>query len=235
VKYLFFIVLWIAVLITAGCVGEDKNTKVLPIQTTSAPTNIVTTTVPTIISTDSVIGTWKNGDGYTIAFFTNGKAYFLIEDNFELSWKRSVDNQYIFWGATQKPEDAKLAAIYSPETDTINVLTIDKEYHRVSFSPISSPTFSSHLLSSSPTHFSGSGADVKSFIATGTGLRTFTTIHSGSGKFSIWLKDSSGKDVGLLVNEIGSHSGKKSERLTSGTYYFNITADGDWTIDISSM
>jgi len=234
-KYLFFIILLVAVVLSAGCVGEDKNTVVLPTQTPSAPTIIVPTTVPTIISTDSIIGTWKNGDGYTIAFSANGKAYLFIDDNFELSWKRSVDNQYLLWGATQKPEDAKLSAIYFPQTDTLNVVTIDKEYHRVSFSPLSSPTFSSHLLSSSPTQFSGSGADVKSFTATGTGLRIFTISHTGSGKFAIWLKDSRGNDVARLVNDIGSYSGKKSERLASGTYYLNITADGAWTIDISSV
>jgi hypothetical protein len=91
------------------------------------------------------------------------------------------------------------------------------------------------LLSSSPTHFSGTGDEVTSFTATGTGIRIFTMSHTGSSTFSIWLKDSRGKEVALLVNEIGSYSGKKSERLTSGTYYLNITADRAWTIDISSM
>jgi hypothetical protein len=234
-KYLRFIVLLVVIVISAGCVGEDKNTVVPPPQTTSVPIIIVTTTVPAIISTDPIIGTWKNGDGYTIAFSPNGKAYFFIDDNFTLSWKRSVDDQYILWGATQKPEDATLSAIYFPQTDTINVLTIDKEYRRVSFSPTSSPTYSSHLLSSSPTHFSGSGDDSKSFTATGTGLRIFTISHTGSGKFAIWLKDSSGKEAALLVNDIGTYSGKESERLASGTYYLNITADGAWTIDISSV
>ena len=238
-KYLIFIVLFVAIVITAGCVSDNKNTVVTstptPVVTTPALTTIITTTVQTIISTDSIIGTWKNGDGYTMSFSTNGKAYFFIGDNFEVSWKRIVDNQYIFWSATQKPEDAKLSAIYFPETDTIKILNIDKEYHRVSFSPISSPTYSSHLLSSSPTHFSGSGADVKSFTATGTGLRIFTISHTGSGKFAIWLKDSSGKEVAMLVNDIGSYSGKESVRLASGSYYLNITADGAWTIDISSL
>jgi hypothetical protein len=234
-KYLFFIVVLVAVVLSAGCVGETKNTAVTPHQTTLPSTIIETTAVPTIISTDSIIGTWKNGDGYTMAFSTNGKAYFFIGDNFEVSWKRIVDNQYIFWSSTQKPEEAKLSAIYFPETDTIKVLTIDKEYHRVSFSPTSSPTYSSKLLSSNPTHFSGSGDDVKSFTATGTGLRIFTISNTGSSKFSIWLKDSSGKEVALLVNEIGPYSGKKFERLSSGTYYINITADGAWTIDISSV
>lgn len=234
-RFLLFIVLFVVMVISAGCLGEDKNTVVPPTQTPSAPTIIVTTPVPTIMVTDSIIGTWKNGDGYTIAFSPNGKAYFVIEDNFELSWKRSVDNQYILWGAAKKPEDAKLSAIYFPETDTIKVLNIDKEYHRVSFSPTSSPTYSSHLLSSSPTHFSGTGDEVTSFTATGTGIRIFTMSHTGSSTFSIWLKDSRGKEVALLVNEIGSYSGKKSERLTSGTYYLNITADRAWTIDISSL
>jgi hypothetical protein len=59
--------------------------------------------------------------------------------------------------------------------------------------------------------------------------------HTGSHNFAVVLKDSGGNYVTLLANEIGSYSGKKSERLTSGTYYLDITADVSWTINISSM
>jgi len=44
VKYLLFIVLLVAVVITAGCVNEKQNTIVTPTQTTTAHTLMVTTT-----------------------------------------------------------------------------------------------------------------------------------------------------------------------------------------------
>jgi hypothetical protein len=37
-KYLLFIILLVAILITAGCVGGNKQTEVIPAQTTPAPT-----------------------------------------------------------------------------------------------------------------------------------------------------------------------------------------------------
>ena len=158
----------------------------------------------------------------------------LLETILKYLGKESLITNTYFGVLLKNQKMQNYQQFISPETDTIKILNIDKEYHRVSFSPISSPTYSSHLLSASPTHFSGSGADVKFFTATGTGLRIFTISHTGSGKFAIWLKDSSGKEVALLVNDIGSYSGKESVRLASGSYYLNITADGAWTIDISS-
>jgi hypothetical protein len=50
-KYLFFIVLLVAVVITAGCVGENKDTIVTPTPTTNAPTIDITTTVLTTVLT----------------------------------------------------------------------------------------------------------------------------------------------------------------------------------------
>ena len=105
-------------------------------------------------------------------------------------------------------------------------------YYRDNNVPSPSPSSSS---SSGQTHLSGRGDDVRSFTATGSGLRIFTMSHTGTHNFAVVLKDSGGNYVTLLANEIGSYSGKKSERLTTGTYYLDITADGAWTIDISSM
>ena len=83
-------------------------------------------------------------------------------------------------------------------------------------------------------HLSGRGDDVQSFNATETGLKIFSMHHTGDRNFAITLKDGNGKYVSLLVNEIGEYSGKKTERLTSGNYSLDITADGDWTIGITS-
>jgi len=52
---------------------------------------------------------------------------------------------------------------------------------------------------------------------------------------AVILKDSGGKYVTSLANKIGSYSGKKSEQLTSGIYYLDVTADGSWIIEIASV
>ena len=85
-----------------------------------------------------------------------------------------------------------------------------------------------------PTQFSGYGNDVQSFNSTGTGRKFFTMEHTGDSNFVILLKDESDRYISLLANEIGSYSGKKSANLTIGKYYLDVTADGAWTIDITS-
>lgn len=83
-------------------------------------------------------------------------------------------------------------------------------------------------------HISGHGNDIRWYNTTETGLKTFTMLHTGDRNFAITLKDENEKYISLLANEIGDYSGKKSVRLTSGEYYLDITADGDWTIGITS-
>jgi uncharacterized lipoprotein YajG len=39
-KYLFFIAVLAAVLMTAGCFGEDQNAEVTPARTTAVPTTV---------------------------------------------------------------------------------------------------------------------------------------------------------------------------------------------------
>jgi hypothetical protein len=64
--------------------------------------------------------------------------------------------------------------------------------------------------------------------------------HDGSANFAIWLDTQAGVKTGLLVNTIGHYSGSKLEGVTSpaiigptpGTYYLDITADGNWTVVI---
>jgi hypothetical protein len=130
---------------------------------------------------------------------------------------------------------ASSTPVVTPTPQIVYVTVLVTPTPTASTAPVSSATYSSQSLSSSSTHFSGDGDDVKSFTAAGSGLRIFTMHHNGDRNFIVWLKNSRGEYVALLVNEIGSYYGKKSERLTSGTYYLDITADGAWTIDISSM
>ena len=84
-------------------------------------------------------------------------------------------------------------------------------------------------------HLSGRGNDIQTFNTTETGLNTFTLHHTGGSNFAVTLKDKDGKYLSLLVNEIGEYSGKKSETLAAGNYTLDITADGDWTIGITTI
>ncbi len=83
-------------------------------------------------------------------------------------------------------------------------------------------------------HFSGQGNAGQWYNTTEAGLKTFSMHHIGDRNFAITLKDEDGKYLSLLVNEIGDYTGKKSERLAAGSYYLDITADGEWTISITS-
>jgi hypothetical protein len=85
-----------------------------------------------------------------------------------------------------------------------------------------------------PAQFSGYGNDIQSFNSTGTGRKFFTLTHDGKSNFAIVLEDERERYISLLVNEIGSYSGKKSANLTIGKYYLDITADGAWTIAITT-
>jgi hypothetical protein len=85
-----------------------------------------------------------------------------------------------------------------------------------------------------PAQFRGYGNDIQSFNSTGTGRKFFTLTHDGKSNFAIVLEDERERYISLLVNEIGSYSGKKSANLTIGKYYLDITADGAWTIAITT-
>ena len=82
---------------------------------------------------------------------------------------------------------------------------------------------------------SGSGDDVIELPASGVPMIIEIT-YSGNSNFIIWTLDSSGDQVDLLVNTIGSYSGT----VTSWTDYedtalLSITASGSWSITFKPM
>ena len=80
------------------------------------------------------------------------------------------------------------------------------------------------------TSFAGKGDYVTGLCSISSGAWKFT--HDGSSNFVIRLYSSDGRD--LLVNEIGAYDGKKMLSIPSGSYvFFEITADGNWTIEKS--
>jgi len=58
---------------------------------------------------------------------------------------------------------------------------------------------------------------------------------TGQSHFAIWLLDSKGKKVELLVNKLGNFDGSKAVRIDkTGIYLLDISADENWLIDIIS-
>lgn len=84
-----------------------------------------------------------------------------------------------------------------------------------------------------PKVLSGTGQKASDMFYLNSGLVTFRMKHYGSRNFAIWLYDSSGNRVDLLVNEIGAFDGSKAEGISkSGIYILDITADGNWQVSI---
>ena len=72
----------------------------------------------------------------------------------------------------------------------------------------------------------GRGDDVVRITPPISGFASATVQHTGSSNFAIWAYASSGAD--LLVNEIGSYLG--DVLIASGTFLFEVSADGAWTV-----
>jgi hypothetical protein len=91
----------------------------------------------------------------------------------------------------------------------------------------------------SPLILSGTGQAVTESFSV-DGLAIFEMTHDGSSNFAIWLLDSGGNQVELLVNEIGQFAGRKALGFTGegiepppGDYLLEVTADGSWTVAIA--
>lgn len=84
-----------------------------------------------------------------------------------------------------------------------------------------------------PKSFAGKGQQVSELFSIGKGLTTFKMIHDGSSNFAILLLDNKGQTIELLVNEIGAFNGSKAVGIKKGgIYLLDISADGNWTIDV---
>jgi hypothetical protein len=107
-------------------------------------------------------------------------------------------------------------------------------FNQVESSPSVSAGESSTVPEPAPISFSGVGQEASQKFTLTEGLSIFTMKHSGASNFAIWLMDSNGQNVDLLVNVIGDFDGAKAVGISKpGDYLLDISADGPWTIDIS--
>jgi hypothetical protein len=81
--------------------------------------------------------------------------------------------------------------------------------------------------------FTGHGQQVSPHFHLNKGLAVFQMTHNGASNFAIKLLDSQGHYVELLVNEIGAFQGGKAVGIeTAGDYLLDISANGDWTVNV---
>ena len=88
-------------------------------------------------------------------------------------------------------------------------------------------------VASSPVTFQGVGYHATPFVKLDKGLNIFKMKHDGDMRFVVTLLDQYGKPVDSLVNVVGDFDGSKPISIDEpGIYYLNVSADGDWTIDV---
>lgn len=80
---------------------------------------------------------------------------------------------------------------------------------------------------------SGSGVTSTDFFNIAGGLTIFEFNNSGMGNFITYLLDEEGNQLTLVVNEIGSVSGRKAMYLQNGKYFLNIEIGGSWEFIIN--
>ena len=80
---------------------------------------------------------------------------------------------------------------------------------------------------------SGSGQQASSKFTLEDGFVVIKSTHNGGSNFAMELLDENANVVQLVTNEIGSYNGSQVFAIDAGTYQYNVTADGAWTIEMS--
>lgn len=83
-----------------------------------------------------------------------------------------------------------------------------------------------------PIELSGSGATSTDFFDITGGLTIFEFSNTGDSNFIAYILDEEGNELELLVNEIGSISGKKAMYLLPGRYFINVEHGNNWKYTI---
>jgi hypothetical protein len=84
-----------------------------------------------------------------------------------------------------------------------------------------------------PCTFEGNGYKTSPSIQLDRGLAEFKMKHDGQQRFKVVLLDQNGRPVEYLANTIGAFDGSKPISIEEpGVYFLNVTADGNWTVDV---
>lgn len=83
---------------------------------------------------------------------------------------------------------------------------------------------------------SGTGKKVTEQVGLASGGYKVTLTHTGESNFIVRMLNEKGVDTGSsLVNEIGPIDASQAINVPDGKYFFNVEADGDWTIKIEKL
>lgn len=84
-----------------------------------------------------------------------------------------------------------------------------------------------------PYSKSGSGDEVFA-VRLNQGLVTSSGEHTGESNFIVYLIDQDGNHLDLVANGIGDYDFSNATQINqTTTYYYTVSADGDWTININ--
>ena len=79
----------------------------------------------------------------------------------------------------------------------------------------------------------GRGQQATDLFQLREGLARFRMEHAGRNNFAIWLFDSNGVRLDLMVNVIGPFTGSRAVNIPrTGDYLLDIDADGDWRVTV---
>lgn len=200
---------------------------------TLAPTPTPTPTVTqTPMATPEPVNLTGTGQEATSKFHLNqGLAIFEMthdgQSNFAIWLLDNQANKVELLVNEIGPFDGSKAVGISQEGDYLLDLAADGYWTVV----ITQPAPLSDL--EPPLTLSGNAQQASDLFRLSQGLVTFQMKHDGQSNFAIWLMDSQGSLVELLVNEIGAFDGSKAVGIgQDGIFILDISADGNWTIVI---
>jgi len=98
--------------------------------------------------------------------------------------------------------------------------------------PTPEPTLA---LSFEPITLKGRGDKIVRFEIPEDAVGVATIKHTGGGNFAVWTVDEFGNETDLLVNEIGSYSGRVLFDEQGHSVAFSVVAGGAWSIIINPI
>ncbi|MDH7506974.1 MAG: PKD domain-containing protein [Candidatus Thermoplasmatota archaeon] len=170
---------------------------------------------------------------FTVTFVINAND----EDGSISFWELDINNDgSAEYSDTGYPPSGKQHTYQTPGTYTAELIVTDNNgatcYDTVIITVSNPPP--------QPIKLSGYGDDVSSSFYLIEGIAIFDMTYSGGSNFIIWLYNAdTGDKEELLVNEIGSYSGKTIVGVTTGysdvkpgKYVLDVTASGSWQVII---
>ena len=220
--------------------GGMGLTTIAPTSTSPIPTAtaVATATLATLSRSDPIIGTYTcdaGSAGYgQVTFYADGSfmEYFNLvgESPAQVTGTWKYNNGVYITTLTNGVTNVWVITPNDGVKDEDGLV-----YLRGATPTILQATVTQSGSGSKVTTFTGSGDDVQSFTTYGSGIRIFSMRYTGSSNFIVWLENSDGDKLDLLANEIGSYSGKTSEKMGPGKYYLDVQASGPWTITLTSV